>query len=155
MLNGEEKIKKYHSKHFKIKRIIGFTFIGIIFTLFFALIFGFFVQLLWNWLMPAIFGLGLITFWQAFGLIILAKLLFGGFGPHHGAHREKRFQRKFDADFGPHGMNFPGNEKCFSRGPMHMRDNWKYYHRFWQEEGKDAFNAYMDKVKKDENDDIK
>lgn len=38
------------------------------------------VMLLWNWLMPAIFGLGAITFWQSAGLIVLCRLLLGGFG---------------------------------------------------------------------------
>lgn len=38
------------------------------------------VMLLWNWLMPAIFGLITISFWQAFGLLALARILFGGFG---------------------------------------------------------------------------
>ena len=42
------------------------------------------VMCLWNWLMPAIFGLTAICFWQALGLLVLAKLLFGGFGHHHG-----------------------------------------------------------------------
>ncbi len=36
------------------------------------------VQCLWNWLLPDIFGLKEISYWQAFGLFILAKLLFGG-----------------------------------------------------------------------------
>ena len=39
---------------------------------------GWVTMLLWNWLVPAIFGLGTITFWQALGLIILIKLVFGG-----------------------------------------------------------------------------
>ena len=34
-------------------------------------------QLLWNWLVPAIFGLGKITFFQAFGLKLLLALVFG------------------------------------------------------------------------------
>lgn len=38
------------------------------------------VMLLWNWLMPAIFGLVAINFWQALGLFLLARILFGGFG---------------------------------------------------------------------------
>ena len=46
--------------------------------------FGAGVMLLWNWLMPAIFGLTAITFWQALGLLALAKILFSGFGCHHG-----------------------------------------------------------------------
>lgn len=38
------------------------------------------LMLLWNWLMPEIFDLTTITFWQALGLLALSKLLFGGFG---------------------------------------------------------------------------
>jgi hypothetical protein len=34
------------------------------------------LQLLWNWLMPTIFNLPTITFWQAMGLNILASILF-------------------------------------------------------------------------------
>ena len=37
------------------------------------------IMLLWNWLMPAIFGLSVVSFWQALGLFILARILFGGF----------------------------------------------------------------------------
>ncbi|WP_423146389.1 hypothetical protein [Rubrolithibacter danxiaensis] len=38
---------------------------------------GIVVMLLWNALLPAVFGLSTITFWQALGLFILCKLLFG------------------------------------------------------------------------------
>ncbi|KAA6321768.1 hypothetical protein EZS27_028622 [termite gut metagenome] len=38
------------------------------------------VMLLWNALVPAIFGLIVINFWQALGLHALARLLFGGLG---------------------------------------------------------------------------
>jgi hypothetical protein len=44
-----------------------------------ALVFSFIVMHLWNWLMPAIFGLHLIGFWQALGLLVLTRILFGGF----------------------------------------------------------------------------
>jgi hypothetical protein len=50
------------------------------------------VQLLWNWLMPPIFGWRPITFWQALGLLALCRILFGGFG-HHGSDRS-RFRRR-------------------------------------------------------------
>ena len=33
------------------------------------------LQLLWNWLMPTIFGLPRITYWQAGGLMVMASLL--------------------------------------------------------------------------------
>lgn len=44
------------------------------------------LMLLWNWLMPALFGLSVISFWQAAGLLVLSKILFGGFhmGKKHG-----------------------------------------------------------------------
>lgn len=41
--------------------------------------FGFITMHLWNWLMPDIFGLQEICWMQAMGLVILSKILFGGF----------------------------------------------------------------------------
>ncbi len=41
-----------------------------------ALVFGLFVMLLWNWLMPEVFGLRPLTYWQAWGLVLLAHILF-------------------------------------------------------------------------------
>ena len=38
------------------------------------------VMLLWNALLPSIFGMVSINFWQALGLLILARILFGGLG---------------------------------------------------------------------------
>ncbi len=38
---------------------------------------GFVVMSLWNALIPVIFHLGVITFWQAIGIFILCKILFG------------------------------------------------------------------------------
>lgn len=40
------------------------------------------VMLLWNALLPVIFGVKSIGFFQALGLLILSKILFGGFGGH-------------------------------------------------------------------------
>ena len=48
------------------------------------------VMLLWNWLAPTLFGLRLITFWQAIGLLALCRILFGGFGLGGGGHRNSR-----------------------------------------------------------------
>jgi hypothetical protein len=41
-------------------------------------IFGFGVMSLWNWLVPALFGGKLITFWQALGMLVLSRILVGG-----------------------------------------------------------------------------
>jgi len=50
------------------------------------------VMHLWNWLAPPLFGFRLITFWQALGLLILCRVLFGGWGSgkHGGRGRWKR-----------------------------------------------------------------
>ena len=49
-----------------------------------VLLFGFGTEFLWNWLMPTIFGLHPINFVQAIGLVVLSKILLGGFGGRHG-----------------------------------------------------------------------
>jgi len=50
--------------------------------------FGAVVMLLWNWLMPGIFGLSTVSFWQALGLLILFRILFGGFIGRAGKRRD-------------------------------------------------------------------
>ena len=54
---------------------------------------GVVVQLLWNWLVPSIFGVRQVTLWEALGLLALSRILFGGFGrggSHDGHRRGKR-----------------------------------------------------------------
>ena len=48
----------------------------------FAFIGGQIVRLLWNGLLPPLFGWSEVTFWQALGLLALCRILFGGFGMH-------------------------------------------------------------------------
>ena len=53
-----------------------------------ASVVGFVVMHLWNWLMPTVFGLKPITYLQALGLLLLSKILLGGFHKHgHGGGR--------------------------------------------------------------------
>ncbi len=54
-----------------------------------AAVLGFVVKGLWNALLPPIFGWHLITFWQALGLLLLSKILFGGFHRHGGGGRNQ------------------------------------------------------------------
>jgi hypothetical protein len=60
-------------------------------------VFGFVVMSLWNWLVPPIFGWHSINFWQAFGLLVLSKILFGGFrgGPGRGMHWRHRMMERW------------------------------------------------------------
>jgi hypothetical protein len=69
-----------HMRGRKFVRVLKFLAIGVVaFT-----VFGFVVSHLWNYLMPGLFGLHAITFWQAVGLMLLGRLLFGGFRPGRG-----------------------------------------------------------------------
>jgi hypothetical protein len=59
-------------------------------------VFGAVVMVLWNWLMPPLFGWAAIGFWQALGLLVLSRILLGGFrgGPgHHRAWRHRMMER--------------------------------------------------------------
>ena len=58
----------------------------------FTWLFGEVVMHLWNWLLPALFGWHAITFWQALGLLVLCRILFGGWGGN-GSDRSK-FRRR-------------------------------------------------------------
>jgi len=60
----------------------------------FIVVGGFVVRLLWNWLLPPIFGLREITFWQALGLLALCRILFGGYGRGGGSYRGPRRARR-------------------------------------------------------------
>jgi len=59
----------------RILRVLKFVLLGALA----AAAFSFVVMSLWNWLMPALFGWHVVTFWQALGLLVLSKILFGGF----------------------------------------------------------------------------
>jgi hypothetical protein len=50
--------------------------------LLFIVIGGEIVLQLWNWLLPQLFGWRPISFWQALGILLLCRILFGGFRLH-------------------------------------------------------------------------
>ena len=69
-----------------------------VFILIAALAFGAIVQWLWNAILPAAADFNPISYWQAVGLFVLCKILFGGFRwPGHHPHHNKwqRFNRRF------------------------------------------------------------
>ena len=60
------------------RKWILFAPLAILAMLLFAVIGGELVLHLWNWLMPGMFGWRQITFWQAVGVLVLCRILFGG-----------------------------------------------------------------------------
>ena len=51
---------------------------------------------LWNWLAPALFGWRQINFWQALGLLVLCRILFGGWGGHGRGHDRDKLRGKYN-----------------------------------------------------------
>jgi len=93
-----------------------------------AILFGFVIMWLWNWLMPDLFGLTTITYWQAVGLFILSKILIGcggGKGNKSKHHGKGKYSEK-------------GDKKDFSK--------WKHYDKFWQEEGDQSYKNYVERL---------
>ncbi|MCF8369724.1 MAG: hypothetical protein K9G76_11845 [Bacteroidales bacterium] len=112
-------------------RRLGWIAGGIVLAVFLAFIFGYFVMLLWNWVMPALFNLPVIDYWMAFGIIILARLIFGGIGgnghskkDHHDRYYGSKFKRKFSRDCGP-------------------MSKWSHYEEYWKEEGEQSFKDFV------------
>jgi Ca2+/H+ antiporter, TMEM165/GDT1 family len=76
------------------------------------IIFGGVVMLLWNGVLAEVIHVGMISFWQAVGLIILSKILFGGFHGHRGHFGGWNRHRQ-------HWMNMTDEERA------KMREEWK------------------------------
>lgn len=78
---------------------IRFVFIPIL-ALGFLFLVSFVVMHLWNYTLPALFGVSAINLWQSMALFFLCKLLFGfgGGGPGRGGRqwRKRAMRRKFD-----------------------------------------------------------
>ena len=64
------------------KKLILIAPLAILGLVLFVTIGGEVVRLLWNWLLPPLFGWRAITFWQALGMLALCRILFGGYGSH-------------------------------------------------------------------------
>lgn len=94
----------------------------VLFAALFVIVFSFVVMSLWNWLMPALFGWHLINFWQAVGILVLSKILFGGFRGHPGRHMYwrrrmmERWERMTPEEREKFRQGMPG--RCGSFGPV-------------------------------------
>jgi len=69
------------------RKLIFFAPLAVLGVALFVFVGGEIVRLLWNWLVPDLFGWRPITFWQALGLLVLCRILFGGLGRHGGGPR--------------------------------------------------------------------
>ena len=101
----------------KILKGIGFTFLAAAIIL--GVTWG--VMTLWNWLMPDLFGLTTITFWQSMGLLVLVKTL---------------------------GWIFTGGSRKRSGWGHPRRHQWKRkFHEKWQNMSEEERKAFKAKAK--------
>jgi len=93
-MNGEnvhaENVRRESIRR-RVRRGVKFAVFGVVAIT----VFGFLVRALWNWLMPQLFGLHALSFWQALGLLLLSWILFGGMRGGPGAHRRRRFAERW------------------------------------------------------------
>lgn len=71
---------------------LGWGLVGILAVSAFVALGGEVVLHLWNWLLPSLFGVRPITFWEAIGVLALSRILFGAWGVH--GHGRSKFRRK-------------------------------------------------------------
>ena len=90
---------------------------------------GFLIQFLWNVTIASMFDLPGISYWQAVGLFILAKLFFsvGRYGRSSKFRYRKRYSWKHRGE--SEDKPDPNNAATFSE--------------FWQEEGQEAYEAFL------------
>ena len=115
----------------KVVKIVIYVLLGILAAAALAIVFGILVKLLWNALMPAVFGLPEIGYWQAVGLVVLTHIFFGS---DHAPHRYERSGRTRKKKVAPAGET----EKISFQKEMEQD-----YAEFWREEGRDAFKSWM------------
>lgn len=118
----------YDYKHQKAREVIrkhgplGVVFLimaALLFVSFFAFLFGGIVKVLWNYTIADIFNVSKLTYLQAVALIVLARLLFGGFGHknHASSNMHHKIKRKFCKD----------------------------YDEYWKKDGKEAIDNFVEK----------
>jgi len=95
---------------------------------FFIGVFGFITMTLWNWLIPDLFGLSVISLSQAIGLVVLSKILFGNFPGRRWGHGGKshwygKMRKRYE------GLSPEEKEK--------YKDRWGHYCRPWTSDDQD------------------
>ena len=132
---GKAVEKKVESTVKKVVKVIAMVILGVLIFL----LANYLLMRLWNWLMPDLFGVGTVTYWQALGVFVLAKLLFG-FGGGGGKSKGGTSHKK----------KIKSSNTCM---PWRRDfDEWKHYDQFWKEEGEEAFKTYVEKIKNENHD---
>jgi hypothetical protein len=96
--------------------IVGHLVAGAALAALLAMLFGWVIAVLWNHILPSLLGTRPIGYWQSVGLLVMARILVGGF--HHGR------------------LKGHGNGHA-SRGRT-----WADYDEWWRESGQKSFKEF-------------
>lgn len=114
--------KPWHHHHKSPAKIALWIVFGILAFSAIAALLALVTQALWNAVIPPVIGWKPLEYWQALGLLVLLRLLFGR--PPMKRHRE-------------HGHPWVR--------PGFGRDEWRAYGEFWKDEGENAFKSYLER----------
>jgi Protein of unknown function (DUF3106) len=96
----------------------------LVFAPLFVAVLSFIVMSLWNAVIPSVFALPVIGFWQAAGLLVLCRILFGGFRGHGRGWRRGAWHARW------HRMS-PEERERFRDGFKRWKDmGWEERHEF-------------------------
>jgi hypothetical protein len=116
-------------KERRVQKIALWTVAGLTGAIVFGLLFGLLIQFLWNATLTEMFDLPALSFWQAVGLFILAKLFFG-FGAGSGGSPRKRKKSRVERQ-----------SRSNSEDVATLADD-ETFKKFWQDEGKASYEAF-------------
>lgn len=123
--------------------IVGKVIFGALAITAFVFAFGYGIQWLWNWLMPDLFELPTISYWQAIGLFILSRILFSSGNFCERRKRERCTPKQTErSDWVAKLRHYSDSEEC---------EDWKHYDEFWKHEGKDAYKNFVERSQHKEN----
>ena len=110
-----------------------YTVLGLGAFVIFGTLFGWLIQWLWNATLTEMFGWSSITFWQAIGLFVLAKLFFGFGAGSSSSGRSGRGRRR---------RKSPGEPASETQSEVAGLSRDDAFVRFWQEQGRDAYAEF-------------
>ena len=123
----------------KSLKVVVWMVLGIVAFIALALVFGWVVQFLWNTTVADMFGWSEISYWQAIGIFLLAKFLFGfGIG---GSNKSAASKKKAE----PKSVNTAADARADAEtGSENLSDLVENadFRKFWAAEGRAAWNTF-------------
>lgn len=142
----------------KVFKVMGFILLGVIGVTALAVLFGFIVMWLWNALMPTIFSLPAVGYWQAVGLVVLAHIFFGSHNSfsNKGSKRKKTSKKAKGAhvhvESNGRSISYDNDFKSKNDEDEHIHVNenghechYDSFREFWNDYGRDAFDKWLNR----------